>query len=88
MDSKADEKGAVDHGAEIHDAHVAVQVAHDVQTQKLSPWTPTMFRLYLVLACAYLCGCLVRSLVLLGRLIDANTLRTDMMALSWEVSMV
>ncbi|KAJ4117594.1 hypothetical protein NW768_010960 [Fusarium equiseti] len=58
MDSKADEKGAVDHGTEIHDAHVAVQVAHDVQTQKLSPWTPTMFRLYLVLACAYLCGCL------------------------------
>lgn len=72
MDSKADEKGAVDHGTEIHDAHVAVQVAHDVQTQKLSPWTPTMFRLYLVLACAYLCGCLVSLLVLLGRSIDAN----------------
>jgi hypothetical protein len=67
MDSKADEKGAVDHGTEINDAH-------DVQNQKLSPWTPTMFRLYLVLACAYLCGCLVRFLVLLGRPIDANGL--------------
>jgi hypothetical protein len=61
MDSKADEKAAFEHGTEVHDAHVAVQIAHDVQAQKLSPWTPTMFRLYLVLACAYLCGCLVCS---------------------------
>ncbi|KAH7154001.1 hypothetical protein DER46DRAFT_627941 [Fusarium sp. MPI-SDFR-AT-0072] len=58
MDYKADEKVAVDHGDEVHDAHVAVQLAHDVENQKLSPWTPRMFRLYFILACAYLCGCL------------------------------
>lgn len=59
MDSKADEKVTFDHGTEVQDANVAVQIAHDVENQKLSPWTPAMFRLYLVLACAYLCGCLV-----------------------------
>ncbi|KAF5640032.1 sugar transporter (hexose transporter) [Fusarium tjaetaba] len=58
MDYKADEKVAVDHGDEVHEAHVAVQLAHDVENQKLSPWTPRMFRLYFILACAYLCGCL------------------------------
>ncbi|KAM5354749.1 hypothetical protein ACJ41O_001396 [Fusarium nematophilum] len=47
-----------DHGDGLHDVDAAVQLAHDVETQDLSPWTPKMFRLYLVLACAYLCGCL------------------------------
>ncbi|KAG5660023.1 hypothetical protein KAF25_003545 [Fusarium avenaceum] len=57
MDSKTDEKVAIEHGDEHHDAQVAVQLAHDT-SKKLSPWTKPMFRLYLVLACAYLCGCL------------------------------
>lgn len=59
MDSKTDEKVAIEHGDD-HDAQVAVQLAHDT-SKKLSPWTKPMFRLYLVLACAYLCGCLVSS---------------------------
>ncbi|KAH7133776.1 hypothetical protein EDB81DRAFT_845236 [Dactylonectria macrodidyma] len=42
----------------VHDTGAAVQLAHDVETRNLSPWTKGMFRLYLVLACAYLCGCL------------------------------
>lgn len=79
MDYKADEKVAVDHGDEVHDAHVAVQLAHDVENQKLSPWTPRMFRLYLVLACAYLCGCLVNISRENNELV-ANVRRTDMMA--------
>ncbi|OAA62868.1 major facilitator superfamily transporter lactose [Niveomyces insectorum RCEF 264] len=37
---------------------LAVQLAHDADTEAYSPWTLHMFRLYLVLACAYLCGCL------------------------------
>ncbi|KAL0475074.1 general substrate transporter [Neurospora intermedia] len=37
---------------------VTVQLAHDVDNTKYSPWSKSMFRLYLVLACAYLCGCL------------------------------
>jgi hypothetical protein len=60
MDSKTDEKVAIEHGDDNHDAQVAVQLAHDT-SKKLSPWTKPMFRLYLVLACAYLCGCLVSS---------------------------
>jgi hypothetical protein len=60
MDSKTDEKVAIEHGDDHHDAQVAVQLAHDT-SKKLSPWTKPMFRLYLVLACAYLCGCLVSS---------------------------
>lgn len=79
MDYKADEKVAVDHGDEVHDAHVAVQLAHDVENQKLSPWTPRMFRLYFILACAYLCGCLVRVSREDDELV-ANLGRTDMMA--------
>ncbi|KAK3395352.1 hypothetical protein B0T20DRAFT_455256 [Sordaria brevicollis] len=40
------------------ESDVAVQLAHDVDNTKYSPWSKGMFRLYLVLACAYLCGCL------------------------------
>ncbi|CEJ80033.1 Putative General substrate transporter [[Torrubiella] hemipterigena] len=39
-------------------ANATIQLAHDSGEQKLSPWTPSMFRLYAVLAVAYLCGCL------------------------------
>ncbi|KAL6411941.1 hypothetical protein AUP68_04321 [Ilyonectria robusta] len=42
----------------IRDTGAAVQLAHDAQNHSVSPWTGGMFRLYLVLACAYLCGCL------------------------------
>ena len=87
MDYKADEKVAVDHGDEVHDAHVAVQLAHDVENQKLSPWTPRMFRLYFILACAYLCGCLVSISREYNELV-ANVRRTDMMAVFSVVSTV
>lgn len=60
MASKSLEKTKVEHGDDLHDVDTVVQLAHDVESQDLSPWTPRMFRLYLVLACAYLCGCLVR----------------------------
>lgn len=46
-----EEKGAaVDHRDELHDADAAVQLAHEAETNKLSPWTVRMFRLYLVLS--------------------------------------
>jgi len=42
-----------------HDeADTDVQLAHDAVDTKPSPWTKQMTRLYLVLAVAYLCGCL------------------------------
>lgn len=40
------------------DAGTALQLAHDVDNTVYSPWSPTMFRLYLILICPYLCGCL------------------------------
>ncbi|KIM98518.1 hypothetical protein OIDMADRAFT_167318 [Oidiodendron maius Zn] len=43
---------------EVNEVVTAVQLAQDVEETKYSPWTWSMFRLYLVLACAYLCGCL------------------------------
>ena len=43
---------------EVNEVATAVQLAHDVEETRYSPWTWSMFRLYLVLACAYLCGCL------------------------------
>lgn len=36
-----------------------IRLGHAVDDAQLSPWTPSMFRLYAVLAVAYLCGCLV-----------------------------
>lgn len=36
----------------------AVQLAHDVDDTKYSPWSLPMVRLYLVLSLSYLCGCL------------------------------
>lgn len=41
-------------------AAATIRLAHAVDDAQLSPWTPSMFRLYAVLAVAYLCGCLVR----------------------------
>ncbi|KAF4974832.1 hypothetical protein FZEAL_8293 [Fusarium zealandicum] len=58
MTSKSHEKEAAEQRDEIHEVDVAAQLAHDVEHQAISPWTPRMFRLYAVLGCAYLCGCL------------------------------
>ncbi|KAK4144466.1 general substrate transporter [Dichotomopilus funicola] len=41
-----------------HPTDVTVQLAHDVDDTKYSPWSPRLFRLYLVLSLSYLCGCL------------------------------
>lgn len=38
--------------------HDAVLIATEVESSEDSPWTFSMFRLYGVLAIAYLCGCL------------------------------
>ena len=35
-----------------------VQLAHEVEATRDSPWTFSMWRLYAVLWIAYLCGCL------------------------------
>lgn len=53
-------EGVVEDGQK-HDTGTAVQLAHDVDTKKVSPWTAGMIRLYIVLGCAYLCGCLVSA---------------------------
>lgn len=42
----------------LRDADVAVQLAHDADDTKYSPWSRQMLRLYLVLSLSYLCGCL------------------------------
>ncbi|SPO00326.1 related to lactose permease [Cephalotrichum gorgonifer] len=54
------EKAEVDHvhRNESNDIGDAVQLAEDFESLKPSPWTPSMLRLYGVLAFAYLCGCL------------------------------
>ncbi|KAK7415548.1 hypothetical protein QQX98_005794 [Neonectria punicea] len=57
--AKASEKeGMGVDAAGVHDTGAAVELAHAANTHSASPWTPGMFRLYLVLSCAYLCGCL------------------------------
>ena len=49
----------VDHrDGNLHDADVAVQLAHDVDDTVYSAWSTKMVRLYLVLSLAYLSGCL------------------------------
>jgi sugar porter (SP) family MFS transporter len=59
MSTLADEKEAgVQHHDEPIDSGTAANLADDADMSQLSPWTPSMFRLYLVLGCAYLCGCL------------------------------
>jgi hypothetical protein len=37
---------------------LATEIAHEVENNKFSPWTPSMFQLYAVLFVAYCCGCL------------------------------
>ncbi|KAK3947842.1 hypothetical protein QBC32DRAFT_365494 [Pseudoneurospora amorphoporcata] len=50
--------GAHDDAFLESDVAVQLALAHDVDNTKYSPWSKSMFRLYLVLAGAYLCGCL------------------------------
>lgn len=65
-------------------ANTAAELSQQLEGEKLSPWTPALFRLYIVLAAAYLCGCLVCT-----RLKTANcdtnitSNRMDTMARSW-----
>lgn len=46
------------HDDKLLETGAAVQLAHDVDDTQYSPWSPRMFRLYLVLSLSYLCGCL------------------------------
>ena len=57
METEIKATAGADHH-EVNEVATAVQLAQDVEETKYSPWTLSMFRLYLVLACAYLCGCL------------------------------
>ncbi|KFY31700.1 hypothetical protein V493_00880 [Pseudogymnoascus sp. VKM F-4281 (FW-2241)] len=52
------ENASRDDTAKIGLAGEALQLSDDVDATKYSPWTKSMFRLYGVLAVAYLCGCL------------------------------
>lgn len=63
MTTQEKREPAVDHTEERSrpTADTAVELADQLEGEKLSPWTPALFRLYLVLAAAYLCGCLVRT---------------------------
>lgn len=61
-DSKGDvhlhEQVSRDDAVEVELAGEALQLSDEVDAAKYSPWTKSMFRLYGVLAVAYLCGCL------------------------------
>lgn len=50
---------AVDHLDDtVRETNGTVQLAHDVDDTKYSPWSLQMIRLYFVLSLSYLCGCL------------------------------
>lgn len=50
---------AVDHADDTAaGTDAAVQLAHDADDTRYSPWSWSMCRLYLVLSLSYLCGCL------------------------------
>lgn len=62
--STVDEKTpGVDHHDGLHTVDTAVQIAHETDEKKISPWTWSMFRLYAVLGVAYLCGYVVLHFV-------------------------
>lgn len=55
-----DEKApGIEHQDDLYNVDTAVHIAHETTVEKVSPWTWPMFRLYLVLAVAYLCGCVL-----------------------------
>lgn len=56
MATANEKETAFDHRDELRDADAAVQLAQEVDDTVYSPWTFNMFRLYLALMVAYLCG--------------------------------
>lgn len=57
LDEKPTGVQNVDHHDDVANVEQVVHIAHETEG-KTSPWTWNMWRLYLVLAVAYLCGCL------------------------------
>lgn len=55
LDEKPTGVHNVDHHDDVPNVDHVVHIAHETEG-KISPWTWNMFRLYLVLAVAYLCG--------------------------------
>lgn len=55
MDEKTPDVNHQDHD-DLQQVDDAVQIAHETENKKISPWTWPMWRLYAVLAVAYLCG--------------------------------
>lgn len=55
IDEKPTGVQSVDHHDDVPNVEHVVHIAHETES-KPSPWTWPMFRLYLVLAVAYLCG--------------------------------
>lgn len=47
-----------DLASEVAAVDTAAEIAHEVDNNKYSPWTASMFQLYGVLLIAYCCGCL------------------------------
>ncbi|KAL1878131.1 hypothetical protein VTK73DRAFT_8011 [Phialemonium thermophilum] len=58
MASSNEKDVKVEHQNDIQDTALAVQLAHEVEEVKVSPWTWNMLRLYAVLLIPYLNGCL------------------------------
>lgn len=59
MDEKETHVDSVAHHDDVPDIDQVVQIAHETGEKNISPWTWPMFRLYLVLSVAYLCGYVV-----------------------------
>jgi hypothetical protein len=82
-------RSEVDHHDRNPDVGTAIQLSHEADEKESSPWTWSMFRLYLVLSCAYLCGCLVcpgiSSYAVNSSWLTRFRSRTAMMAHSWVV---
>ena len=61
FDEKPTGVQSVDHHDDVPNVDHVVHIAHETEG-KTSPWTWNMFRLYLVLAVAYLCGYVITLL--------------------------
>lgn len=62
IDEKPTGVHSVDHHDDVPNIDHVVHIAHETEG-KTSPWTWPMFRLYLVLAVAYLCGYVIARLL-------------------------
>ncbi len=51
-------KAGVTHHQDDGDVDAVLNLAVRVEERSYSPWSKSLLRLYLVLFCAYLCGCL------------------------------